>query len=132
MDQARQRTKILVIDDDSLMRELVGSIFEDKSYEILEAENAPDGLKRAAEHLPQLIIVDMNMVRMTGLEFIKAARVDPDVKHIPIVVLTGMSSSTLGYECLKAGAAAFFLKPLEIVPFQQKIEAILGHPVRTN
>jgi CheY-like chemotaxis protein len=132
MGETRTRTKILVIDDDSMMRELVGAVFDDKCYEIHEAEDAPAGLKKAAEQLPQLIIVDMNMVRMTGLEFIKAARVNPDVKHIPIVVLTGMSSSTLGYECLKAGAAAFFLKPLEIEPFQQKIEAILGHPVKAS
>jgi two-component system cell cycle response regulator DivK len=112
-----------------LHRELVSAVFKDDMYEMLEAHDAITGIKVASEQLPQLIIVDMNMARMSGLEFIKAARVHPDIKHIQIIVVTGQSSASQGYDFLHAGASAYFIKPLNLKPFRRKVKELLGHPM---
>ncbi len=127
MSGARDRTKILVVDDDPLHRGLVRAIFDQDPYEFVEAGDAAAGLEKAIEHLPQLIVVDMRMTRMSGLEFLQSARVHPDIKHIPIVVSTALSSSTQGFDCLRSGAAGYFEKPLDPEPFRRKVKQLLGH-----
>ena len=92
MSETEGRTKILVVDDDNLQRSVVREIFRKDAYEVLEASDAAAGLAAAAEHLPQLILVDMRMPRMSGLEFIQSARANPDIKHIPIIVATASAS----------------------------------------
>jgi CheY-like chemotaxis protein len=123
------RTKILVVDDDPMHRGLVRAIFERDPYEFLEASDAAEGLKSAIQHLPQLIIVDMRMVRMSGLEFIQSARVHRDIKHIPIIASTASASATQGFECLRSGAAHYVPKPLDPASFRLTVKKLLGHPL---
>lgn len=125
-DQAR--TKILVVDDDELQRSLVREIFRADPYEVLEAGDAAAGLQAAVRHLPQLILVDMRMPRMSGLEFLQSARVNPDIKHIPIIVATASASGPQGFECLRSGAAHYFPKPLDPDAFRSAVKKLLGHP----
>lgn len=123
------KTKILVVDDDELQRSLVREIFREDPYEVIEAPDAASGLATAVEHLPQLILVDMRMPRMSGLEFIQSARVNPDIKHIPIIVATASASGPQGFECLRSGAADYFQKPLDADKFRRAAKKLLGHPV---
>jgi CheY-like chemotaxis protein len=129
MTSAGTKTKILVVDDDALHRGLVRAIFEEDPYEFLEAADAAAGLETAIRDLPQLILVDMRMPRMSGLEFIRSARAHPDIKHIPIIVSTASASAPQGFECLRSGAAHYFPKPLDPEPFRRSVKQLLGHPV---
>lgn len=115
------------MDDDPLHRGLVRAIFEEDPYEVLEACDAAEGLESAIKHLPQLILVDMRMTRMSGLEFLQSARVHPDIKHIPIIVSTASASATQGLDCLRSGAAHYFPKPLDPQPFRRTVKRLLGH-----
>lgn len=128
MDGARSRTKILVVDDDPQHRGFVRDILGDESYEILEACDAGTGMESALEHVPQLIVVDMRMPRLSGLDFVKSARANPAIRHIPIVVSSAKLSSPEGFDCLKAGAAAYVQKPLDPAPFRLRVKQLLGHP----
>lgn len=121
-------TKILIIDDDGLQRELVKAVFEKDNYEFFEATDAKLGFTSAIEHMPQLIVADMRMPRMSGLEFVEAARAHPDIKHIPIVISTANHSIELAIECQRKGANDFFTKPLDIGKFRRRIKQLLGHP----
>jgi len=129
MSETEKRTKILVVDDDDLQRSLVREIFRRDPYEVLEASDAAAGLAAAIQHLPQLILVDMRMPRMSGLEFIQSARVNPDIKHIPIIVATASTSGPQGFECLRSGAAHYFQKPLDADKFRVAAKKLLGHPL---
>jgi CheY-like chemotaxis protein len=129
MPENEARTKILVVDDDGLQRTLVREIFSRDPYDVLEAPDAASGLAAAVEHQPQLILVDMRMPRMSGLEFIQSARVNPEIKHIPIIVATASASGPQGFECLRSGAAHYFQKPLDAVKFRTAAKKLLGHPV---
>lgn len=128
MPKDADRTQILVVDDDPLHRRLVRAIFEQDPYEFLEASDAEEGLASAVRHLPQLILVDMRMSRMSGLEFLQSARVHPDIKHIPIIVSTASASSPQGFDCLRSGAAHYFPKPLDPDRFRGIVKKLLGHP----
>ncbi|MDE2144026.1 MAG: response regulator [Elusimicrobia bacterium] len=127
MDGARGRTKILVVDDDPHLRSHVRAIFTEDPYDFLEASDGHIGLASALSHVPQLIVVDMRMPRMNGLEFIKSARANPNIRHIPIVVATAKLSSPEGLDCLRAGASAYVPKPLQPVAFRRRVKALLGH-----
>lgn len=127
MPKGAERTRILVVDDDPLHRELVRAIFERDPYEFLEASDAAEGLESAVKNLPQLILVDMRMTRMSGLEFLQSARVHPDIRHIPIIVSTASASSTQGFDCLRSGAAHYFPKPLDPDRFRRTVKKLLGH-----
>ena len=127
MDTVLPRTKILVIDDDPLQRELIRAIFEDAKYEVIQAEDAVAGFELAITFMPQLIVTDMRMSRMTGLEFIQKTRKDERLKHIPIVVSTAMHSAQQAVECLRAGASDYLTKPINPAVFGQKVRKILGH-----
>lgn len=122
------KTKILVVDDDPAHRELVRLIFHKDPYEVLEAEDAAEGLEAALERLPQLIVVDLRMPGMSGLDFIRSAQAHPNIRHIPIVVSTASPSSLQGFECIQSGAADYFAKPLDAEPFRAKVKKLLGHP----
>jgi CheY-like chemotaxis protein len=125
--QTNGKTKILVVDDDPWLREMLRALFTRESHEVHDSADAAAGLKKAGETLPQLIVLDMRMPLMSGLEFIKAAKASPEIRHIPIIVLTGQSSTSSGYECLRAGATAYFEKPLDLDPFRRKVNEVLGH-----
>jgi CheY-like chemotaxis protein len=125
--ETRAQTKILIIDDDPMHRDIVRGIFDKDPYEFLEASNADEGLEKAVAHMPQLIVADMRMPRMSGLDFLKTARKNPDIQHIPIVISTGASSTHAGYECLSSGAAGYFEKPLPYAAFRRRVKEILGH-----
>ena len=127
-DSARAHTKILIVDDDAGIRDLFRGLLELDRYAAIEAEDAKSGLQAAVDFSPQLIIVDMRMPRMSGLDFLKAARANPDIRHIPVLVITAYSSASDGLDCLEAGAAGYLQKPIKPEIFRRQVKAILGHP----
>jgi two-component system cell cycle response regulator len=129
MNAARSQTKILIVDDDAMIRDVLRGVLEQDLYATLEAPDAKAGLEAAVEHFPQLIIVDMRMPRMSGLEFLKAARAHPDIRHIPVLIVTAYQSASDGLECLEAGAAGYVQKPIKTAAFRRQIKTLLGHPL---
>jgi len=128
-DPAGRKTKILIVDDDPMIREVVATIFLEDAYDILEADDGAAGLEVALANMPQLIIVDLRMPRMSGLDFLRSARAHPAIGHIPIIVSTGMHSATQALECLRHGAAGYFAKPFDRAEFRRRAKTLLGHPL---
>lgn len=81
--------KILIIDDNSLTREINGSVLAQSGYEVITACGGSDGLKRLAEEKVDLIVLDLIMPDINGFEFLKICKDNPSFQNIPIVVLTG-------------------------------------------
>ncbi|MEG1586574.1 MAG: two-component regulator propeller domain-containing protein [Bacteroidales bacterium] len=106
------RKIILVIEDDNDMRLYLQSILSDE-YTVLAVDNAQDGYKKGVEAIPDLIITDLTMPGMDGLELCRALKSNFHTSHIPILILTGMSAEkdiTAGY---KAGAEVYVTKPFD-------------------
>jgi two-component system chemotaxis response regulator CheY len=102
--------RILVVDDDECMRELVRLHLANAGYEVEMAEDAVVALKSIMRRAPSLVIVDVNMPYLNGLDFVGALKADPGFRHIPVMFLTARTD--VDQRALELGAAACLKKPL--------------------
>lgn len=103
--------KILAIDDTATLRGLLCLCLRDAGHEVVEAENGAEGIAQFERHQPQLVITDLNMPVMDGIEFTRACREHPDGLSTPIVILTTETGADLKAEGRRAGATAWMVKP---------------------
>ena len=101
--------KILVVDDDASLRKSVPMILGDEGYEVITAENGKQGLGRAREEEPDLILCDIRMPEMTGMEFLEAYQEEGG--GALVIVMTAYGSVDLAVEAMKAGAYDYLPKP---------------------
>jgi len=82
--------KILVVDDEKKIRELLELRLASEGYEVLQADNGEEGIEQARKQKPDLIIMDVMMPRMDGAEAVGHLKEDPQTKDIPVIFLTSM------------------------------------------
>ena len=85
-----ERKKILVVDDEKKLRELLDMRLSSAGYEVIQARHGEEGVEQAKEHLPDLILMDVMMPRMDGGEAVKCLEEDPSTKDIPVIFLTAI------------------------------------------
>lgn len=107
---SRQKGRVLVIDDDRSIRELLSLHLANRGYDVAVAEDAIVGGRLALAAKPQLIIVDANMPYLDGPDFVAALRSDPQTSDIPVVFLT--SDESVADRAEKLGAFACLTKPI--------------------
>ena len=105
--------RILAIDDTRTLRELLCRTLRAAQYDVVEAENGEDGLSRFAEQRPDVVITDLNMPVLDGIEFTRACRARPAGQNTPIIVLTTENGAEIKAEGRRAGASAWMVKPFE-------------------
>ncbi len=108
---ASRRGVILVVDDDPAMRVLLRKCLAE--WQVEEAADGESGLARARELVPDLVVVDWIMPRMDGAEMVRQLRAEPDLNHIPVVLLTARSDVEHRAEGYQSGADHFLPKPFE-------------------
>ena len=102
---------ILAIDDSLTIRELVNFVLTGAGYTVDLAEDGVDGLERLKKRVPDVIVTDVNMPRMDGLSFIERARSVPELRSIPILVLTTETDPAKKKRARDAGATGWIVKP---------------------
>ncbi|MEM8889702.1 MAG: two-component regulator propeller domain-containing protein, partial [Bacteroidota bacterium] len=122
---------LLMVDDNKDIRDHIKTSLNGK-YNLLEAENGEEGLKIANEMIPDLIVSDIMMPIMDGIEFGKALKLDTKTSHIPIVMLTGKSSEESEIEGLKIGIDAYISKPFNMEKLKIQLENILKQRTELN
>jgi len=105
--------KILVVDDSATIRHQLRACLDSAGYVVLEAENGALGLERATHEAVDLIIVDINMPVMNGLEMLEALRTVPRKGSIPAFILSTESSKSMVERGKKCGATAWIVKPFK-------------------
>jgi len=103
--------KFLVVDDSASMRQLVSFTIKDAGYDVSVAENGKDALAKLSNGKVDMVITDLNMPEMDGIELIKKLRAMPDYKFTPIVMLTTESQELKKQEGRQAGASGWIVKP---------------------
>ena len=103
--------KILAVDDSSSVREMVGFTLRKAGYEVVEAVDGKDGLDKAGGGKFDMIITDLNMPNVDGLQLIGAVRKLPGYSFIPILMLTTESQAEKKDSGRKAGATGWIVKP---------------------
>lgn len=102
--------KILIIEDDSLMVRMYKKIFEFEKYEVETAMDGEEGLKKVSSSKPTLILLDIMMPKMNGMQVLEKLKADPATKNIPVIILTNLSGQTDAETALKMGAVKYVVK----------------------
>lgn len=110
MDTPKPAKRILIIDDDDLLREALADEFEAARYEVLQAGNGRDGLALALKEKPDIILLDQLMPVMSGLDMLKELRTSDWGQHVPVIMATNMTSPDTINEAVDAGANDYFIK----------------------
>ncbi|MCD4802248.1 MAG: response regulator [Anaerolineales bacterium] len=117
--------KILIIDDDPVIRKLVSGLLIRENYQVLEATHGKEGLSQFSTSPPDLIISDVLMPEMDGYEFCEKIRSTPQGKLIPIMLLTALDSVEQKIKGFEVGADDYLVKPFEPQEFLVRIAALL-------
>ena len=104
-------TKILAVDDSASVRQMVMFTLKNAGYEVVDAVDGKDGLSKATQSKFDMIITDLNMPNLDGIEMISAVRKLPGCSFIPILMLTTESQAEKKDAGRKAGATGWIVKP---------------------
>jgi CheY-like chemotaxis protein len=130
----KKTVKVLVVEDMRAMRlllkGLLPSAMGDREFTILEATDGEEGLRMAREHRPDLVISDVEMPRMTGVQMCRALKTDGALVRTPVVLVTSKSSQRQAG--LDAGASAFMSKPIRTEELETVLKSILDASTRAN
>ncbi len=117
--------KILVVDDCQTTRKILGLYLKAKGYDVVCAENGLDAIEKLALHDVNLIMSDLNMPFMDGIELVKTLKADPSMSHIPILMVTTEADPEEKQKALEAGASAYLVKPVTAETVNLTIRDIL-------
>jgi DNA-binding response OmpR family regulator len=117
--------KILIAEDEPDIRELVAFTLRFSGYEVISASNGEEAVKLATVEVPDLVLMDVRMPRMTGYDACRVMKADPDLRHIPIVFLSAKGQETEVQAGLEAGAEEYLLKPFAPMQLIERVRAIL-------
>src|SRR3990167_9025609 len=124
------RLKILVIDDEASILELIKLKLEREGFEVYTALDGISGFEAVNAVLPDLIILDILMPRMDGFQFYKKLKENGNTKHIPVLIMTGRGGMKDSFETL--GVDGFLVKPFEPDELVSHIKKILADPVKKH
>ncbi len=105
--------RVLTVDDSKTIRMIVKKAFKPYDCELFEAENGQDGLALAGREKPELIILDITMPVMTGVEMLEKMKADPLLKDIPVIMLTAESGKDNVMAIVKMGVKDYMVKPFK-------------------
>jgi two-component system cell cycle response regulator DivK len=103
--------RVLYVEDNEYNRKIVRQLLSRTSYRLLEAMDGEEGVAMAQRELPDLILMDVQLPKLSGLDATRRLRADPRTARIPLVVVTSFALSGDGQRALDAGASAYLAKP---------------------
>ncbi|MBD2667152.1 two-component hybrid sensor and regulator [Richelia sinica FACHB-800] len=117
---------ILLAEDNEANIDTIGIYLQAKGYDLVIANNGLEALELANLHQPNLILMDIQMPVMDGLESIRQIRANPTLSHIPIIALTALAMPGDKEKCLNAGATDYLSKPVKLKNLVNKIGALIA------
>lgn len=120
--------RILLVEDNRDLADLLGLFLRGAGYEVSQAESSADGIKRAIIEQPDLILTDLCLPGMDGLEATEKLKQDQVTSSIPIVLLTAMPTEIWRAKALKAGVAGYLIKPISPAVLLDAVSRLIRHP----
>lgn len=124
-DAAVRKARVLVVDDQEMMREMLRRRLGILGYEVLVAENGRRALAIAAEERLDLILTDINMPEMGGMELLRLLKAGEQTRSIPVIVVSGQDDLSSVAACIEAGAEDHITKPYEPILLDARMRACL-------
>jgi CheY-like chemotaxis protein len=117
-----------VIDDDEFQRKIIGKLLEAENYHLVFAASGVEALKMLRKMRPDIILMDIMMPEMDGIETTRRLKTVPHLARTPVIMVTGDSEGNVVIDSLKAGAVDFVVKPFTAATLVAKINRVLGAP----
>ena len=118
---------VLVVEDEKNIVDILRFNLERKGYRVLEAYDGEEGLRKARTEKPDLILLDVRMASMDGIETLREIREMEDRKDIPVIMLTSQNDKRTVLESLMLGAENYILKPFTIQDLYDRIDSVLDN-----
>jgi two-component system, cell cycle response regulator DivK len=119
------RKKIVVADDDGVGRELIREVLEMSGYEVIEAADGIEALRRVREAAPDLVLVDIQMPRLDGYGVLRELRADPQFRGVRVVAVTAFAMRRDREKARDAGFDGFITKPVDVATLRAEIRRFL-------
>jgi len=120
--------RILVAEDERDIRELIGFTLRHHGHEVLTASNGEDALAIALREVPDLVLLDIRMPRLTGYDVCRRLRADPTTQDIPVAFLSAKGQDSEVQAGMDAGATDYILKPFAPDQLVNRVALLLGQP----
>ena len=122
--------RILLVEDNPLNRELTSDLLELNGYQVLTAGTGEEGLVLAAEQRPDLILLDLSLPGMDGLEVARRLKANPDLAGVPLLAVTAHAAKQDEQRALAAGCTGYLSKPFDPRTFVATVSSFLtsGQP----
>jgi CheY-like chemotaxis protein len=118
--------KILFIEDEQLLQDTVGKVLQRNGYEVVKAMNGQDGLEKALQVNPDLILLDLILPKMYGLEVLENLKRKQEIKDIPVIILSNLEGMGEIDKAVALGAAAYLVKTqYSLSELVEKIKTII-------
>ena len=117
--------RILIVEDNKADVRMLKDVLESQGYETLQTGDGLEAINLALAHLPDLMLMDIQLPEISGLEVTRRLRCDDRPRHIPIVAVTAFAMGCHRREALDSGCNAYISKPISIVGFLSTVESFL-------
>jgi len=121
-----ERKKLLLVDDTDTILLFLKTLLAGHGFDFLTAKNGAEAVEKARRERPDLILLDVFMPIMDGIEACRVIKGDPDLKGIPVVVVTARSEAENVERCFEAGCDDYLFKPIRKLELLDKINRLLG------
>ncbi len=116
---------ILIVEDNEKNRKLARDVLRVKGYRTMETETAEDGIRLAQESTPALILMDIQLPGMNGIEALAQLRADPRTREIPVIAVTASAMAHDRRKILAAGFGGYLTKPINVKEFLETVSQAL-------
>ena len=123
---------ILVVEDNEKNRKLVRDVLTVTGYRLLESETGEEGVRLALEHHPALVLMDIHLPGIDGIEALRRLRADPGTATIPVVAVTASAMTQDRQKIMAAGFDGYQAKPISVRPFLELVREVLDRPARSG
>ena len=117
---------VLIVEDNELNMKLFNDLLEQNGYGTLQTRSGVEAVELARKHRPDLILMDIQLPEVSGLQVIKWIKNDADIKHIPIVAITAFAMKGDEEKIRQGGCDAYLSKPISVVRFLETVRHYLA------
>jgi len=118
--------RILIVEDNELNMKLFHDLLEVHGYETLQTKDGREALKLAREHRPDLILMDIQLPEVSGLEVTRWIKEDESLRSIPVIAVTAFAMKGDEEKIRNGGCEAYIAKPISVSNFLETIQKVLG------
>ena len=117
---------VMIVEDNELNMKLFNDLLEAHGYATVQTKNGVEAVKLAREHRPDLILMDIQLPEVSGLQVTQWLKDDPDLAHIPVVAITAFAMKGDEEKIRQGGCEAYLSKPISVVKFLETVRNFIG------